>query len=195
MSDMLTHWAVFDDCRRLVQFDDRVDPTFQRVVETERNHARIGAVIRGEGIWITPILERAREQWNRPEMHPELDRRVAFCLAGLAHTACDLAMKPLMEASVLADEASQTPSKDANREVYAYHDTYVFRQIYLNGNEEPFNRFLLAENETAPGLVLENFAQTVFQGETFSCHSIVRISAEPCSFQYCEAAKKLGQVD
>ena len=27
MSDLLTHWAVFEDCRRLAQFDARIDPS------------------------------------------------------------------------------------------------------------------------------------------------------------------------
>ena len=36
MSDLLVHWAVFDDCRRLAQVDRQVDPLLREWVQSER---------------------------------------------------------------------------------------------------------------------------------------------------------------
>ncbi len=54
----------------------------------------------------------------------------------------------------------------------AYYDTHVFRQVYLNGGAEPFNRFLVADNDTAPGQALEAFVRSLFQRALLSSHTI-----------------------
>ena len=65
MSDMLTHWAVFEDCRRLAQFADHLEPFFGKAMEAQQRYARFGAVIRGEGYWSTTMIETARDNWHK----------------------------------------------------------------------------------------------------------------------------------
>ncbi len=46
MSDLLTHWAVFDDSRRLATHDARVEPLFNRLLTEKSDYARLGAMAR-----------------------------------------------------------------------------------------------------------------------------------------------------
>lgn len=64
-------------------------------------------------------------------------------------------------------------STTGHREVSAYYDVHVFRQVYLSGAEEPFDRFLLAGNETEPGRALEAFARSLFQRALLSSHTLI----------------------
>jgi hypothetical protein len=58
------------------------------------------------------------------------------------------------------------------REVSAYYDTHVFRKVYLADREEPFNRFLLADNATDPGQALEQFVSALFQRALLASHTL-----------------------
>ena len=174
MSDLLTHWAVFDDCRRLLPFADGVDPFFAEVVEAERAFARLGAITRTEGHWIPPLLRWARDHMAQPELQSEIRRKVACCVAGLTHTACDRLMKPYMQSIVYADEASDNPTgDDVHRLVYAYQDTFVFEHVYLDGAEEPFNRFMMSQMNTASGQALERWIGTCFQRGIMSIRTTI----------------------
>lgn len=187
MSDKLTHWAVFEDCRRLVPFlAPEVEPVFARVMNEQAASARLGAVTRGEGYWITPTIETAREDWALPERHPGLDCRLAMALAGLGHTACDRMMKPLMQRLVMAEKGREDALEDVNRWVYAYQDVHVFRQVYREGKEEPFNRFYLADNRSEPGRALERLAGGVFQAAMLTNHGM---APDPtAALLFCEAS-------
>lgn len=186
MSDLLTHWAVFEDCRRLAQGDPAVEPLFRELMQTERDFARLGAITRGGNRWIPTILQWARGSWSDPARPAGAGRKVAFALGGLTHAACDRLMKPLLTYCAGADwnsahhrmqgrpaDSPGSPDEATIQEISAYYDTYVFRQVYLSGEEEPFNRFLLAANETAPGRALEEFVRALFQRALLSCHTIV----------------------
>ena len=161
MSDLLTHWAVYEDCRRLTPLAGGIEPLFGELIETEREYTRLGAITRGGNRWMTSILEHARDTWGQEEQHPRLGQKVAFSLGGLTHQACDNLMNPLMKRRA-----------DSKREISAYYDTHVFRQVYLTGGAEPFNRFLVADNDTAPGQALEAFVRSLFQRALLSSHTI-----------------------
>lgn len=202
MSDLLTHLAVFEDCRRLIRFDDRIEPIFLAALTAEAKLARFGAIIRTEGHWAPPTLRWARQHWGTPGMRADLNRNVAFCAAALTHTACDRAMKALMQQLVLEHE-SETGEGDLNneihRQIYAYQDTYVFKKVFLNGQEEPFSAFMMAENPTATGQALERVAQTVFVHGLLSLRTMVtepevleREVLEPLSYV---ALTRIGKGD
>jgi hypothetical protein len=61
--------------------------------------------------------------------------------------------------------------ENAIREISAYYDVHVFRKVYLAGQEEPFNRFLVAENTTAPGQALGEFVYALFQRALLASHT------------------------
>lgn len=179
MSDLLTHWAVMDDCRRLMPFAEGIAPEFSESLNRHHRIARLGAITRTEGHWIPPILRWTRQHWADPTMHPEVEIKLAFCVAGLAHTACDVLMKKLRIKSVLADENSPNPTSDnVERLVYAYHDTYVFRQVYRDGRQEPFNPFMMAEIKTEAGRTLEKMAKALFQLAMLGTRKMVQDEAE-----------------
>jgi hypothetical protein len=172
VSDLLTHWAVYDDCRRLSRFADGLEPDFARVLEEQRDFARLGAIVRGP--WRPPVLAWARERWDDPEARPEAERRLAFVLSGYTHVACDRVMKQLRLKLATEDEQSENPTPgDVRRLVYAYQDVHLFRHVYLDGEEEPFNRFLLVENDTEPGRALERISRTLFVNGLLSLRTTV----------------------
>lgn len=183
MSDLLTHWAVFEDLRRIAQHDEAVALPFRTLLEDEREAARLGAITRGGNRFTDGVLRRARDAWEGLEGDARTlaERKVAFCLGCLTHQACDRAMKPLLRGHAEAEWAGDhrlTPSAkavardQALREVSAYYDVHVFREVYLSGAEEPFTRFLLADNATPPGAALEGFVRSLFQRALLSSHTL-----------------------
>ena len=161
MSDMLTHWAVFEDCRRLVLADATFDPVLANILHEQVEYARLGTVTRSGNRFMSPILAEGRERWDDPAARPEWSRRIAFALGGLPHQAIDNLIKPHRIAVVEAEQASADPMADVHRWLYAYQDAYVFKRVFLDGKDGPFNRFLLADNTSPPGRALEEFARSL----------------------------------
>ncbi|MBI3970744.1 MAG: hypothetical protein HY332_05595 [Chloroflexi bacterium] len=185
MSDLLVHWAVFDDCRRLAQVDGQIEPLFREWIQTEREAGRLGAVTRGGSRTLGVVLPWARDGW--PNDRDDVPRKVAFVLGALAHASADRLMKPLMSLCAGADwneihhRMQGRLAGDADRagdeaaamqEISAYYEAHVFRQVYLGGDEEPFNRFLLAADTTATGRALEEFVRALFQRALLACHTL-----------------------
>lgn len=179
MSDLLTHWAVFEDCRRLTWADERVDRELATIMEEEREYARLGAISRGGSKVLPRLLEPARAARREGALDELRRRKLAFGLGLIAHYGADVMMKPL--ASRVArqdwhqahvDERRGDAPDSPIRDVSPYYDAHVFRQVYLAGQEEPFNAFLLAQNHTEPGRALEDFAYSLFQRALLASHTL-----------------------
>jgi hypothetical protein len=180
MSDLLTHWAVFEDCRRLALLDDRVDPLLARVMHEEREFARLGAIARSGAAFVPHVLKPAREAYRQNGEAGLPRRKLAFALGGITHYAADVIIKPLAKSRTQMDwneahhrmqQGDSVPDSPV-REISAYYDTHVFRKVYLAGQEEPFNRFLLVENGTEPGQALEEFVFALFQRALLASHTL-----------------------
>jgi len=136
MSDMLTHWAVFEDCRRLALLDNRVDRALAGIMHDEREFARLGALARAGEFFVPHILNLARNAPRRGNNSALLRRKLAFALGGITHYAADAIMKPLAKAKTQADwneghwqmQRGDGAPDSAIREVSAYYDTHVFRK-------------------------------------------------------------------
>lgn len=188
MSDLLTHWAVFEDGRRLAAYDPGICAAFTNAMETETDIARLGALTRGGHRWIPAILSRYRPSGNAPHRDgSSVRRKLAFALGGIAHYAADVCIKPLMS-RVAGAEWSATHAamqregvgepdareKAAIREVSAYYDCHVFRRVYADGAEPPFAReaHLLTEKQSEATRALEAFVRGLFQRALISCHTL-----------------------
>lgn len=184
MSDLLTHWAVFEDLRRIAQYDPAMDAQLAAILQEEREFARLGAISRGGSLFVPHILRSARQQWENTGGPLLLRRKLAYALGGVTHFPTDHVLKPLMSELVQADwndtqsvmqgkGSKQNVHTDENavREISAYYDVHVFRKVYLAGQEEPFNRFLVADNATAPGQALSEFVYALFQRALLASHT------------------------
>ncbi len=184
MSDLLTHWAIFEDLRRIAQHDPAIDPLFASILQEEREFARLGAISRGGSVFVPHILTRARQEWESAPDRPLLRRKLAYALGGVTHFPTDHVLKPIMSELVQADwndthyemqgrgvKTDAHTDEDAIHEISAYYDVYVFRQVYLSGAEEPFNRFLMADNATTPGKALAEFANSLFHRALLASHT------------------------
>lgn len=180
MSDLLTHWAIFEDCRRLASCLEKVSPELSKVLNEEREFARLGAVSRAGATFVPHVLNQERNKFKESGYDALNRRRLAFALGGILHYPADFVMKPLMSRLAKADwhkeharMASGRREVDSRaREISAYYDSHVFRKVYLAGREDPFNRFLFADNSTEPGRALEEFVYSLFQRALLSSHTL-----------------------
>jgi hypothetical protein len=185
LSDMLTHWATFDDCRRLAQIDERIASDFRDVIETEAEEARFGTLTRGGSQWMEPTLRNARERWNERESRERNRRNVAFVLGGLIHQACDRVMKPILSEAANVDWSEIMAAMQASKQVQearkdditrtqqasAYFDAEVFRQVYLGGKEAPFSRYFMSDVSPDDDAV-ERVIRAMFQRTLLSSHTL-----------------------
>ncbi|GAB4570080.1 MAG: hypothetical protein Kow0047_23530 [Anaerolineae bacterium] len=186
MSDLLTHWAVFEDCRRLSLVDKRVDPFLAQVMHEEREFARLGAISRSGAMFVPHILRASRSALADGELSPRQRQKLAYALGGITHYAADVIMKPLMKSRLQVDwnrahhemQRERGATAPTVQEISAYYDTHVFRKVYLSGQEEPFNRFLLADNATEPGKALEEFIFALFQRALLASHTLAPDKAD-----------------
>ncbi|NJL72922.1 MAG: hypothetical protein HC888_15915 [Candidatus Competibacteraceae bacterium] len=157
------------------------------IVESERQYTRLGAVSRGGIRFVGHFLKQARTDW--PAVKAEggarletLRRKIAFGMGGIAHFPVDYIMKPLMSrlAGANWNETHEKMQKgtagrdemEAIQEISVYYDLKVFREVYLSGHEEPFNRFLFSEAPADPTKALEEFVTTLFQRALLASHTL-----------------------
>jgi hypothetical protein len=185
MSDMLTHWAAFEDCRRLAQIDEQVEDVFRTALERQREAGRLGTLTRLGAKWMQPMLESVRERWSDQPRDPKLERNLAFVLGGLVHQATDNVMKPplsraaggtwsQMQAYLRGTPGTPAVSPqvvDAAHEYSAYLDAEVFRQVYLDGGADPFSQFFMAKL-SPHGKAFEEFVRALFQRSLLSVHTL-----------------------
>jgi hypothetical protein len=193
MSDMLTHWAIFDDSLRLMQFDTSIARPLYEAAASETQIARLGALARGGGKAMHPLMALARDTWNDPDAHPLIDRRLAWVVGAITHQACDTVAKPLLSKHAhsewnLTHEVLQRNPEVKGREgevdtdqvqqCSAYYDAYVFRKVYLGGKESPFTPAFLAPNAGPAVDALEEFIGTAMQRNLLSAHTFAPPSVE-----------------
>lgn len=185
MSDMITHWASFEDCRRLAQLDEGIDSLFRELIEKDQNAARLGTLTRLGKDWMPPILKRARANADHAELSARDRRDLAFVLGGLIHQACDNVMKPMlseggkvnwtqMQAYLRGTPGTPpvTPEQvEAAHEFSAYLDAEVFRQVYMNGEVGVMSKFFMSEF-TPDAHAFENFVRALFQRSLLSAHTL-----------------------
>jgi hypothetical protein len=170
-----------------MRLDDSIARPFYLSSSREPQIARLGALTRGGGKWMHPLLAIARDQWDDPDAHPLIDRRLAWVVGGITHQACDTVAKPLLskhagsEWNLTHEVLQRNPevkgregevNTDRVQECSAYYDAHVFRKVYLDGKESPFtSRFLSAD--WGPGAeALKEFVGTAFQHALLSAHTL-----------------------
>jgi hypothetical protein len=193
VSDLLTHWAVFEDMRRLAALDPRMARELAAILQAERQFARLGAISRGGARFVPHVLSRARAEWPgvaaaggpRREL---LARRIAYALGGIAHFPADYILKPVMSRLAGADwnqthhqmqqGTARAEALEAIQEISVYYDVKVFREVYLAGSEDPFNRYLFADSAPEPVRALEEFVTSLFQRALLAAHTLAPDKAD-----------------
>jgi hypothetical protein len=185
MSDMLTHWAAFEDCCRLAQIDDRIEACFRSALEQQRAAGRLGTLTRLGAKWMQPLMTNVRARWHEKDADAKLERDLGYVLGGLVHQATDNVMKPALSRaaggtwSQMQAYLRGTPGTppvspevvEAAHEYSAYLDAEVFAQVYLGGSAEPFSEFFMAEL-SPKGKGLEDFVRALFQRSLLSVHTL-----------------------
>jgi hypothetical protein len=187
MSDLLTHWAVFEDMRRLATHDPRMAADLLGIIQAERQYSRLGSVSRGGVRFVPHVLKSARSAWPAVKAaggpaRDLLARKIAYAVGGLAHFPADFILKPIMSKYAGVDwndthhamqhGSAQADALEAVQEISVYYDVKVFREVYLAGSEEPFNRFLFADAGSEPVKALEEFVTSLFQRALLASHTL-----------------------
>jgi hypothetical protein len=178
MSDLLTHWAVFDDCRRLAGADETICPALANAIDDQRETARLGALSRKGAIFVPEILKTLRKEADALPDDPRLQQKLAYALGAVTHYGADEVLKPLMSFRASADwHAAHLDMKAGRpatsiREISAYYDTHVFRKVYLEGQAEPFDSTFLHPADSESVRALEAFVRSLFQRALLSCHTL-----------------------
>lgn len=165
MSDLLTHWAVWDDTVAFARADERMEPALVRVLLEAEDAARLGAISRGGGWWANDLIAQARAQAEDlfHERGAAARRRLAFALGGVIHYPADLFVKPLFrELRSVAD----------TRTVSAYYDIEVFREVYGGGRDGVFGAWLLQTADCDAAATAERFVRALFQRTLLACHTL-----------------------
>lgn len=157
------------------------------IVERERQFSRLGSVSRSGVRFVPHILERAREQWPEAKRSggdelARLSRKVAYGMGGIAHYPADFILKSLMSRLAGADwnathhqmqtGTASREATDAIQEISVYYDLKVFREVYLSGAEEPFNRFVFSRSDSPAAQALEEFVTSLFQRALLASHTL-----------------------
>jgi hypothetical protein len=184
MSDLLTHWGVFEDCRRLAGVDGCVVPTLAAAMNEQREVARLGALSRSGATFVPTLLESLRPRAEALGGDERLQQKLAYALGAVTHYGADEVLKPLMSHRASADwhraheEMKAGKPATSVREISAYYDCHVFRKVYLAGQAEPFSEQFLSANATEPGRALEQFVRALFQRALLSSHTLAPDAAD-----------------
>jgi hypothetical protein len=178
MSDLLTHWAVCEDGLNLLAHDPRIEPIFKAALIKEPVMARYGAIVRTESFWVLERLKEARK-YSADALNTRQARHVSFIAAALTHTACDNLMKPSYQKVILAEEEmgnvpTGLAAKEMQRDVYAYQDTFVYKEVLGDGQREPLGRHMFADIDNPASKALNEAAGAVFSAGMLELREMYR---------------------
>jgi len=167
MSENITHFAVCEDCLRLMQNVTSISDAFKEVTKDHPDLARMGSVTRGTARFNLHLLERIRDGWagRRPGEH--LEAKLAYILGTVCHRAADLTMKPIFVAE--APEDQQQPTT-----VSIYHDIFAFREIYKEGFEKPYSPQMFGMASE-----LEEHFRLLMQRALLALHTFIPDQSDP----------------
>lgn len=189
MSDLLTHQAVFDDAWGLARSLPEIPVVFHEALATHGEIARVASVCRAGGKMFPVLMEYARNEAS--PLH------LAFAIGIALHFPADHFMKPLMSRLADADwnrthHAMQgrevsgvTPlGEEAIREISAYYDCHVFREVYHGGRNDasPLTSFLIAHYDGTPERAMERFLAEQFRRALLRAHTVKPVADEPVAY-------------
>lgn len=132
MSETITHTLVMDDCFRLLLAGEEICETFRDTLVHCKSFARLGAVTRSGDSFSAALLSKYREHYLKEKLDEPMRHRLAFVLGWLSHRAADRQMKPVFRE---ADAGSKLSPTDCS----IYHDTFLFREVYMRQADNPFH--------------------------------------------------------
>ena len=162
MSENITHTAVTDDCARLAIYSPTICALFKDVLSQHLDIARLGGITRSGGKFVVSLLGRYREAWSESEPGDLLGQKLAFVLGWLCHRAADLQMKPIFRA--VDGECAESPT-----DCSVYHDVFLFRAVYANGQGEPYAPGILSLDAGA----LEDVLRSLWQRALVGMHTFI----------------------
>ena len=130
MSEHITHIAVFEDVWRLFYNSDEICDAFKISVGNFYDSGLLGSGTRGNHIFVLPILELYKDQWESVKEDPNAQVKIAYAIGWLAHRAADRRLK-----LVFADAENDPNPLFTNSGCRIYQDAKSFEKVYQGGNQ------------------------------------------------------------
>jgi hypothetical protein len=162
LSENITHTAVTDDCARLAIYSPSICAPFKEVLAQQLEIARMGGLTRSGGNFVVSLLGRYREQWPDAGDGGLLAQKLAFALGWLCHRAADLQMKPIFRA--VDANCAEKPT-----DCSVYHDVFLFREVYVGGQGEPYAPEILSLDVGE----LESVFRSLWQRALIGMHTFI----------------------
>lgn len=140
MSEHVTHIAVAEDSIRIA----RADPNFSALLRDSVNEfpqaVRYGSTTRSGDMFIYPLLEKWKEEWEDSPLQKE---KMAFVLGWACHLSADRTFKPVYRMTDFAFYARGYPGPS---HASVYHDAVTLREVYQNGTVHPFHESVVSHD-------------------------------------------------
>ena len=177
MSDLITHWLVYEDVHRIARRLPEMKGIADEVLHRHAEPARLGAITRFGGKWVPEILTRTRDALAAGQALDETaERRLAFAFGGIAHAPADIMVKPLLKKYAAPEIPSNDHSPGGKREVSAYYDVVAFLETHGEGGLFD-ERFF-----TSAGQPLTALVRTLFHQALLASHTINPGREQPVEF-------------
>jgi hypothetical protein len=173
MSENITHTAVTDDCSRLAVHAPGVCEEFKQVLSEHRDVARLGGIARGADEFTVDLFSNFRDAYaTAGKLDESLARKLAFTLGWLCHRAADRQMKPVFRE--LDPDCDLSPT-----DCSIYHDVFLFREVYGEGEEHYIPALLEPSLNSLPGAeglnadAVEDLLRAVWQRALLGLHTFI----------------------
>ncbi|MFW6066236.1 MAG: hypothetical protein ACOC9S_05395, partial [Planctomycetota bacterium] len=176
MSEQITHIAVADDARLLALNSPRIEGGVRDALLKQQDKCRLGAVTRASEEFAGPVVEQLRGRADSPQ--PRDAEKLAFCLGTMAHRSADRIYKPIFR-SQSADGGCE------RKDISIYHDVFLFRRIYADGEKEPYRPDALSpavelpEGAPVDAAELESLFRVLFQRALLAAHTFKPDLSDP----------------
>ncbi len=140
MSEHVTHLAVAEDSARIACADQHFNPLMRDCIDEFPNALRQGSMTRSGDMFIFPLLEKWKAQWNDNPIQRE---KMAYVLGWACHLAADRTFKPVYRITDLAFYTRGYPGPSHSS---IYHDAVTLHEVYHDGKDYPFHPEVVSHN-------------------------------------------------
>jgi len=135
MSEHITHTAVFEDSARLALHSSTICDELKLSLRKHHAIGQLASITRHGAKFFVQLLNTYRDQWPTRKAGDFTEEKLAFVLGWLCHRAADRQFKPVFRYSN-PEHYSEERSGPSDSSIY--EDTVIFREVYANGNKDPF---------------------------------------------------------
>lgn len=174
MSEYIVHIAIHDDSRNLALFANHTLTDFKASLQDNVRAGRLGAITSRGDRYTINLLKAVQAAWPSDSAA----KMFAFFFGWRSHLAADRQLKTLFR--LLEPEIYRTDAIDGPTTISIYQDLFVLRELYQDGELDPFLKGILAPEHASSNL--KPLFVGLWQNSLLNLHSFVRQDRQPESW-------------